>query len=263
MVSANPIEATYSSRISLIIPVFNEGNHLLRFLQAIDRVILPCEKELVFIDDCSTDGSPEIIKRFAFQSPVQTIFKAKNEGKGAALRDGFAIATGQIICVQDADFEYDTRDLSKLIRPLLEDRADVVYGSRFKKSSPQVHRTFHYLINRFLTILSNFASGLYLTDMETCYKVFKSPIIKEMNLESNRFGFEPEVTAKLARLKLRVEEHPIAYYPRNYLEGKKITWRDGIAALRHIIYFNFLADKAKFFKPRMPPEFLAASQQWL
>ncbi len=249
--------------ISLVIPVYNEAQHLERFLQLIDGIELPCAKELVFVDDCSKDGSAAIIKGFAFKSKVQTVFKPVNEGKGAALRSGFAVATGDIICVQDADFEYDPRDLPTLITPLINEKADVVFGSRFKKNAPQVHRTFHYLINRFLTVLSNFASGLYLTDMETCYKLFKAPIIKNIVLESNRFGFEPEVTAKVACLKVRVEEYPIAYYPRNYIEGKKITWRDGVAALRHILYFNFVADKKKFFAAGMPKEYIPQSSQWL
>ncbi|MBM4253251.1 MAG: glycosyltransferase family 2 protein [Deltaproteobacteria bacterium] len=249
--------------ISLVIPVYNEAQHLERFLKLIDGIELPCDKELVFVDDCSKDGSAAIIKGFPFKSKVQTVFKPVNEGKGAALRSGFALATGDIVCVQDADFEYDPRDLPTLILPLLSDRADVVFGSRFKKNAPQVHRTFHYLINRFLTILSNFSSGLYLTDMETCYKLFKARIIKNIVLESNRFGFEPEVTAKVACLKVRVEEYPIAYYPRNYIEGKKITWRDGVAALRHILYFNFVADKRKFFTPEMPKDYIPQANQWL
>lgn len=249
--------------ISLVIPVYNESQHLERFLRVIDTLELPCDKELIFVDDCSKDGSGEIIRGFPFNSKVKTIFKPVNEGKGAALRSGFEAASGDIVCVQDADFEYDPRDLPTLIQPFLNNRADVVFGSRFKKNAPQVHRTFHYLINRFLTILSNFSSGLYLTDMETCYKLFRSSIIKNIALESNRFGFEPEVTAKVARLKVRVEEYPIAYYPRNYLEGKKITWRDGVAALRHIIFFNFFADKRKFFKPDMPKEYIPLGDQWL
>ena len=249
--------------ISLVIPVYNESQHLERFLRMIDELVLPCSKELVFVDDCSRDGSAEIIKNYPFKSQVKSIFKTVNEGKGAALRSGFEIATGDFICVQDADFEYDPLDLPMLLEPLLKDRADVVYGSRFKSNSPQVHRTFHYLVNLLLTTLSNFASGLYLSDMETCYKLFRSIIIKNVNLESARFGFEPEITAKIACLKVRVEEHPISYYPRNYIEGKKITWRDGIAALRHIIYFNFFADKKRFFRPTIPEKYIPRTNQWL
>jgi glycosyltransferase involved in cell wall biosynthesis len=249
--------------ISLVIPVYNEAPHLERFLRMIDAVELPCEKELVLVDDCSKDQSALIIRGFAFKSRVKTIFKMVNEGKGSALRSGFEAASGDIICVQDADFEYDPRDLPLLIQPFLTNRADVVFGSRFKKNAPQVHRTFHYLVNRLLTMLSNVASGLYLTDMETCYKLFRASIIKNIALESNRFGFEPEVTAKVARLKVRVEEYPISYHPRNYLEGKKITWRDGVAALRHILFFNLLADKRQFFKPEMPKEYIPLGDQWL
>lgn len=146
---------------------------------------------------------------------------------------------------------------------MLNGKADVVFGSRFKKSGAQVHRTFHYLVNRFLTIISNALSGLYLTDMETCYKLFKSEVIKNIQLESKRFGFEPEVTAKIARLKLRVQELGISYYPRNYLEGKKITWKDGVAALWHIIYFNLVAPKENFFKETLPPHYLPKGRQLL
>lgn len=249
--------------ISLVIPVYNEAQHLERFLRMIDAVELPCDKELILVDDCSKDQSAAIIRGFAFKSPVKTIFKPVNEGKGAALRSGFEAASGDIVAIQDADFEYDPRDLPTLIQPFLTNRADVVFGSRFKKNAPQVHRTFHYLVNRLLTMLSNVASGLYLTDMETCYKLFRASIIKNIALESNRFGFEPEVTAKVARLKVRVEEYPIAYHPRNYLEGKKITWRDGVAALRHILYFNLIADKRKFFRPGMPKEYIPLGDQWL
>ena len=164
------------------------------------------------------------------------------------MRLGFDIATGDIIGVQDADFEYDINEVPSLIKPIVNNQADVVYGSRFKKNVYQVHRTYHYFINRFLTVLSNIVSGVYLTDMETCYKFFRSEILKDMNLESNRFGFEPEVTAKIATKHFRIFELPISYYPRSYLQGKKITWKDGIAALRHIFYFNLVADKSKFFK---------------
>ena len=144
----------------------------------------------------------------------------------------------------------------------MNDKADVVFGSRFKKNVLQVHRTFHYIVNRFLTGFSNLVSGLYLTDMETCYKFFKAEIIKNINLESNRFGFEPEITAKIARLKVRVCEVPISYFPRNYLEGKKITWKDGIAALRHIFYFNF-CNRKFFFKSDMPSFYIPKDRNLL
>jgi glycosyltransferase involved in cell wall biosynthesis len=245
-------------KLSLIIPVYNESSHLQRFLDTIDNLELPIDKELVIVDDCSRDDSGDILRNYTFKSGVQLIFQQRNQGKGAALRTGIEHATGDIIGIQDADFEYETTDIPRLLQPLLENKADVVFGSRFKKSNPQVFRTFHYLINRILTIYSNLCSGLYLTDMETCYKFFAADVISHIRLESNRFGFEPEITAKIAKLKLRVYELPISYYPRNYLEGKKITWIDGIAAFRHITYFNFFVKSSKCFKDSMPEKFIPA-----
>jgi glycosyltransferase involved in cell wall biosynthesis len=243
-------------KVSLIIPVYNESSHLERFLDTIDSLELPIEKELVIVDDFSSDNSRDILRNYSFKSSVVLIFQEKNQGKGAALRTGIEQATGDIIGVQDADFEYEPGDIPSLLQPLLDDKADVVFGSRFKKSNPQVFRTFHYLVNRILTIYSNLCSGLYLTDMETCYKFFSANVIKNIRLESNRFGFEPEVTAKTAKLKLRVYELPISYYPRNYHEGKKITWKDGIAAFRHITYFNFFVKSRDCFRDSMPEEFI-------
>lgn len=249
--------------VSLIVPIYNEAGHLKEFLQEIDSLKLPTDKEIIFIDDKSKDNSLEILQSFQFSSKIKIIAKPKNEGKGAALRTGIAEATGDIIAIQDADFEYDMRELPSLLQPFLDDKADVVYGSRFKKETRQVHRTFHYLVNRILTLISNVLSGLYLSDMETCYKIFKSEIIKNIVLESNRFGFEPEVTAKIARLKIRVMELPISYYPRNYMEGKKITWKDGVAALRHLIVYNLFSSPKKYIKPTMPEKYIPKGGNWL
>lgn len=249
-------------RVSLVIPIYNEADHLEIFLEVIDKLDLGVEKELVIVDDCSKDRSAEIIGSFPFKSAVQLFRQDVNQGKGAALQRGIAAALGEIIGIQDADFEYDTADVPTLIQPLLAGKADVVFGSRYKGGA-QVHRTFHYLVNRFLTLLSNILSGLYISDMETCYKFFKAEIIKNVVLESKRFGFEPEVTAKVARLKARVMELPISYFPRSYIEGKKITWKDGIAAIRHIIYFNLIVNKKSCFKPDLPKTYIPKGGNWL
>lgn len=249
-------------KVSLVIPVFNEAVHLEQFLRCIDSLELPIKKELIIIDDCSNDGSREIAQQFPFKSQVQIIFQDTNKGKGSALQRGIMAATGDVVGIQDADFEYDIEDIPRLLSLFMNNKADVVYGSRFKKSSPQVHRTYHYLINRLLTMLSNILSGLYLTDMETCYKFFKAEIIKNIVIESERFGFEPEVTAKIARLRCRVMEVPISYFPRNYLEGKKITWKDGVAAIWHIINFNILKRKP-FWRKEIPAQYAPNGVQWL
>lgn len=252
--------------LSLVVPIYNEAPHLARFLEVIDSLDLGSnlEKELIFVDDCSRDNSLSILKAFLFKTiQVKILQQPLNQGKGAALRRGFEEASGDWIVVQDADFEYDPKDLLKLLKVAVEGRADVVFGSRFKKSESQVHRTFHYLVNRLLTAISNILSGLYLTDMETCYKLFRAPIIQNVVLESDRFGFEPEITAKIARLKLNVHEVGISYFPRNYLEGKKITWKDGVAALWHLVRFNVILDKKKFFKASMPEKYLPRGGQWL
>jgi glycosyltransferase involved in cell wall biosynthesis len=258
-----PIESKSPVKLSLIVPIYNESTHLEQFLAQLDTVALAADKELVFIDDCSKDKSFEILSNFKFNSKVIIERQPQNQGKGAAIRRGFELATGDIIGVQDADFEYSLDDIPAVIDPLLKGKADVVFGSRFKKNGFQVHRTFHYMVNRVLTIMSNILSGLYLTDMETCYKFFRADVLKNINLESNRFGFEPEITAKVARLKVRMMEVPISYFPRSYMEGKKITWKDGVAALRHIVYFNVLQKPSTFFKPGMPAKYIPQGTQWL
>jgi glycosyltransferase involved in cell wall biosynthesis len=250
-------------KVSLITPIYNEESHLIDFLKRIDELELPIEKELVFVDDCSKDTSYDILKVYPFKSKTLIFKHDKNQGKGAALRKGFEVATGEIIGVQDADFEYDMDDLPRILEPFIKGKADIVFGSRYRPENNQVHRTFHYLINQFLTFLSNLFSGLYLSDMETCYKFFKSDILKNINLVSNRFGFEPEITAKVARLKVRILEVPVSYFPRSYMEGKKITWKDGIAALKHILHFNLFSSKKKFFKNEMPEKYIPKGSNWL
>ncbi|MEY4667970.1 MAG: hypothetical protein RL518_669 [Pseudomonadota bacterium] len=251
-------------KVSLVIPVYNEAGHLAEFLKQVDALALEgVEKELVIIDDCSRDESRAILQSFQFSSPVKMHFQEVNQGKGAAIRKGVELATGDIIGVQDADFEYSMDDIPAIIAPLVAGKADVVFGSRFKATVVQVHRTFHYLVNRLLTTLSNLCSGLYLTDMETCYKFFKADVIKNIKLESARFGFEPEITAKIAGLKLKIIEVPIWYFPRNYLEGKKITWKDGIAALIHIVTFNFFRKPQSYLLPTLPKQYIPQGRQWL
>lgn len=242
-------------KVSLVVPIYNEANNLPRFLEQIDALKLPIEKELIFIDDCSKDNSLQILEGFPFKSPYQILKQDVNQGKGAALHRGIQVATGHIIGIQDADFEYDIDDIPALLVPLMKDKADVVFGSRFKQGG-QVHRTFHYLVNRVLTLMSNMVSGLYLTDMETCYKFFRADIIQNMKLESKRFGFEPEVTAKIAKLKVRVHEISINYFPRTWMEGKKITWKDGIAAIVHIFRFNFCVNREDSFTKQLPERFI-------
>jgi glycosyltransferase involved in cell wall biosynthesis len=202
-------------------------------------VSFPYEREWIFIDDKSTDGSLALLQNLATQNGFRVIAQETNQGKGAAIRRGLMEAKGDVVVIQDADFEYSPNELPSLVQPIAEERADVVYGSRFKQSSPQVHRTYHYFVNRFLTILSNLCSGIYLTDMETCYKAFRTDLLKSMNLESDRFGVEVELTAYVAKTRARIFEVPISYYPRTRLEGKKINWKDGLAALYHVLYYNF------------------------
>jgi glycosyltransferase involved in cell wall biosynthesis len=249
-------------KVSLVIPVYNEAGHLSEFLRQVDALSFEgIEKELVIIDDCSRDESANILRSYQFSSQVQVHFQEANQGKGAAIRKGVELATGDIIGVQDADFEYSMEDLPAIIAPIVAGKAEVVFGSRFKATVVQVHLTFHYLINRFLTTLSNLCSGLYLTDMETCYKFFRADVIKNIKLESNRFGFEPEITAKIATLKLRIIEVPIWYFPRNYLEGKKITWKDGLAALNHIVVFNFLRKPQDYLCSDLPKQYIPRSER--
>jgi glycosyltransferase involved in cell wall biosynthesis len=225
-------------KISIIIPVYNEEKHIADVFTYIMSAPSKIEREFIVIDDCSSDNSVTILKDLQKKYNFILNVLPVNGGKGAAVIRGIKESTGDFIMVQDADFEYDPWDLDNLTAPLLENKADVVFGSRFKKNGLQIHRTYHYLVNRFLTTLSNLFSDAYLTDMETCYKVFRSDLIKSMNLESPRFGIEVELTAYTAKTSARIFEIPVNYYPRTKLQGKKINWKDGIAAIFHIIKFN-------------------------
>lgn len=251
---------------SIIVPVYNEGDHLEGFCKQLFGQEYPFDVEFVFVDDGSKDNSVEILNKVCDRSCCTVFCQPYNQGKGAALQKGIELARGKVIGIQDADFEYDTKDLIRLITKVLAGEADIIYGSRFKRNTHQVHRTYHYLGNRVLTFLSNLTSGLYLSDMETCYKVFRSDLIKGIRLECKRFGFEPEVTAKIAQLKVKIREYPISYYPRNYQAGKKIGWKDGVAALWFILKFNLvqpLMGKQVFDESKIPPQLIASKRQWL
>ncbi len=233
-------------KLSVIVPVYNEERQLAAVVHSLMKAPCPIEREWIFVDDHSTDRSLLILKELAGQYGFTLLEQADNRGKGSAVRRGIALATGDFIVIQDADFEYDPRDIPNLLQPLLENNADVVYGSRFKNGQ-QVHRTFHYFGNLLLTILSNLLSGIYLTDMETCYKVFRADVLKAMRLKSQRFGLEVELTAYVAKARLRIMELPISYFPRSHLQGKKIGWKDGVAALFHVVRFNLLTSSEEAF----------------
>ena len=231
------LEAGSVPTLSLIVPVYNEARHLDRWCGEILAADFGCSRELVFVDDRSTDGSLDILRRFAHRPDVVLVESERNRGKGAALAAGIARARGEVVLIQDADFEYSLLDIPSLVAPIMSGESDVVYGSRYV-GHRNVHRTYHYLVNKFLTLFSNVMSGLYVTDMETCRKAFRRDLIQNIVLCSPRFGFEPEITARIADLHVRVIELPVRYCPRNQLEGKKIRWTDGVAALWFILKFN-------------------------
>jgi glycosyltransferase involved in cell wall biosynthesis len=210
--------------------------------------------EIIIVDDCSNDGTRDLLKSQLESRVNQVIYHPQNRGKGAALRTGFAAATGDIVIVQDADLEYDPQEFLMIIQPIVEGKADVVFGSRFVGSHP--HRVVYYwhmLGNRFLTTLSNMLTNINLTDMETCYKAFRREIIQSIRIEENRFGFEPEITAKVAKMGCRIYEVGISYYGRTYKEGKKITWKDGVRAIICILKYNLLPPKRAAFVPSKRP----------
>jgi len=223
-------------KLSVVIPVYNEIGTIKEILNQVQSV--PQDKEIIVVDDRSTDGTREWLTQIS-NNNITVLFHPVNTGKGAALRTGFEHVTGDIVVIQDADLEYDPSEYGRLIEPILDGRADVVYGSRFTGGPQRVLFFWHYVGNKLLTLLSNMLTNLNLSDMETCYKVFRAHLLEKITIKSNRFGFEPEITAKFARLKCRIYEVPISYSGRNYEEGKKITWSDGLAALFHVIRFRF------------------------
>lgn len=225
-------------KLSIIMPCYNEINTIETIIEAVKKC--PYEpKEIIIVDDCSTDGTREKLKNELNSMVDRIIYHDRNQGKGAAIRTGIKAATGSIVIIQDTDLEYDPNEIPRVIQPILDEKADVVYGSRFMGGNP--HRVvyfWHMVGNKFLTTLSNIFTNINLTDMETCYKAFKTEIIQSINLKENRFGFEPEITAKIAKKKYRIYEVGIPYYGRTYEEGKKIGWKDGFRALWCILKYN-------------------------
>ena len=226
------------AKLSVVIPCFNERNTIEQIVQKI-RSSPFRDKEIIIVDDGSTDGTREVLKSKIERQVAKVIYHEKNSGKGTALRSGFQEATGDILLVQDADLEYDPDEYEKILKPITDGKADVVLSSRFiGGESHRVVYFWHYLGNKFLTFLSNMFTNLNLTDMESCYKAFRREVIRQITIEENRFGFEPEITAKVSRLKCRIYEVGISYSGRTYQEGKKINWKDGLWAIWCILKYN-------------------------
>jgi glycosyltransferase involved in cell wall biosynthesis len=225
-------------KLSIVIPCYNEVVTIGKVINAV--LCAPySDKEIIVVDDCSTDGTREVLQEKIEPKISRVIYQASNQGKGAALRQGIRAATGDIIIIQDADLEYDPSEYPKMLQLIIDDKADVVFGSRFMGS--EAHRVvyfWHRVGNGFITLISNMFTNLTLTDIETCYKAFRREIIQSITIEENRFGFEPEITAKISKIKCRIYEVGISYYGRTYEEGKKINWQDGIRALYCIIKYN-------------------------
>jgi len=224
-------------KLSIVIPVYNEKNTIREIIRRVQET--PFEKEIIIIDDYSTDGTREILKSLSNDKEIKVLFHEKNKGKGAALRTGFREVSGDIVIIQDADLEYNPAEYERLIAPIVEGKADVVYGSRFLGGPHRVLFFWHYVGNKVLTTISNILTNLNLTDMETCYKAFRADILKEIEFKSNRFTFEPEFTVKVAKKKYRIYETPISYTGRDYSEGKKIGWKDGVTAIVALIWYRF------------------------
>ena len=230
-----------SIKLSVVIPVYNEVATITELVARVQAAPVS-NIELILVDDYSTDGTRQLLQDQIESAVDRVIYQARNYGKGYALQTGFKHATGDIILIQDADLEYDPNQYPELIAPILADKADVVYGSRFSGGGP--HRVvyfWHYVGNRFLTILSNMFTNINLTDMETCYKVFRADLLKSIQIKEHRFGFEPEITARIARRRARIYEIGISYYGRTYEEGKKIGWKDGVKAIWCILKYNLWA----------------------
>ncbi len=224
-------------KISVVMPVFNEVKTLREIVKRVEDVDL--EKELIIVDDCSTDGTRNILRGMERNPGIRVFYQDRNMGKGAALRTGFKNITGDIVIIQDADLEYNPQEYHKLIRPILDGRADVVYGSRFITTEERrVLLFWHTFGNSFITLISNIFTNLNLTDIETCYKVFKADVIRSLTIEENRFGIEPEITAKIAKKRCKIYEIGISYSGRDYSEGKKIGWKDGVRAIWCILKYN-------------------------
>jgi glycosyltransferase involved in cell wall biosynthesis len=230
-----------AKKISIIIPVYNEIFTLEKILEKVETTnFCSLEKEIILVDDESTDGTRDLLKKLEETSKYKIYYHTENQGKGAAIRTALEYTTGDIIVIQDADLEYDPEDYNNLLPIILESKADVVYGSRFlKERTSGAFKLSHYIGNKVLTLITNILYGTTLTDMETCYKAFRADVIKNINIKSNRFDFEPEITAKILKKHYHLIEVPISYYGRCHDEGKKITWKDGFGAIRALIKYKF------------------------